>query len=162
MTEESFTAPLNLRRYLRNVDTRLDPVPFINVLLLGLFFAICNSHFLLPPGIPINLPTDSSGGLVPEPVTAVVTVMPPLPGDESNEGMVLFSGSLIRQSALEDSLKAYLKKHPSDNPILLLKMDARASLSQLVKISEAARASGFISMQIAAEELTSESGVMEP
>jgi biopolymer transport protein ExbD len=161
MTEESYTAPLNLKRYLHSVDTRVDPVPFINVILLGLFFAICNSKFLLPPGIPINLPTDRSGGLVPEPVAAVVTVMPPLPGDETNEGMVLFGGSLIRQSVLEDSLKAYLKTHPTERPVLLLKMDARASLSQLVKISEAARASGFVSMQIAAEELTTESGVLD-
>jgi biopolymer transport protein ExbD len=161
MDEVSYTSPLHLRKYLRAVDTRLDPVPFINVMLLGLFFALCNSQFLLPPGIPINLPRGVQGGLVPEPVAAVVTVLPPLPGDETAEGMVLFGGDLIRQGALEEALAGFLKTHPSKNPVLLLKMDARASLSQLVKISEAARTSGFTSMQIAAEELTTESGVFE-
>ncbi|HNX05332.1 MAG TPA: hypothetical protein PKI32_07500, partial [Opitutales bacterium] len=106
-------------------------------------------------------PTASRGGLVPEPVAAVVTVLPPASGDESGEGMVMIGGDLIRQSALEEVLRAFLKAHPSDRPILLLKMDARASLSQLVSISEAARASGFTSMQIAAEELTREGGIFE-
>lgn len=159
MNDETLTSPLQLRRYLRKADTRLDPVPYVNVLLLGLFFALFNSQFLLPPGIPISLPTAGQGGLVPEPVAAVVTVLPPASGDESGEGMVMIGGDIIRQSALEDVLREFLKNHPADHPILLLKMDARASLSQLVRISEAARASGFVSMQIAAEELTRESGV---
>ncbi len=161
MKAEKLTAPLNLRRYLRKVDTRLDPVPYVNVLLLGLFFALFDSQFLLPPGIPISLPRTVQGGLVPEPVAAVVTVLPPASGDASGEGMVMIGGDLIREGALEEVLRAFLKTHPADNPVLLLKMDARASLSQLVRISEAARASGFVSMQIAAEELTKESGVFE-
>lgn len=156
MNNPSVTAPLNLRQYLRRMDTRLDPVPFVNLLLLGLFFALCNSQFLLPPGIPINLPAERMGGLVPEPVAAVVTVLPPASGDQGGTGMVLFGGDLIRQEALEDALASFLKEHPSEHPILLLKMDARASLAQLVSISEAARRSGFSSMQIAAEELGEE------
>ena len=159
MNDSTFTAPLNLRRYLRHVDARADFVPFVNVMLLGLFYALCNSQFLLPPGIPINLPRDLAGSLNAEPVDAVVTVLPPLPGDDTAEGMVLFGGDLMRVGALQDALTAYLSKRNIERPVLLLKMDARASLSQLVKISESARASGFTSMQIAAEELTAESGV---
>ena len=160
MEQVSFTSPLNLRRYLRRIDARPDAIPFVNVILLGIFFALCNSQFLLPPGIPISLPRDTSGSLVPEPVAAVVTVMPPLSGDESAEGMVLFGGDLIRQTELQDQLAAFLKKHPAKDPVLLLKMDARASLAQLVQISEIARASGFSTMQIASEELTAEKGVL--
>jgi biopolymer transport protein ExbD len=67
--------------------------------------------------------------------------------------VVLFGGDVISQNELELSLSEYLRTHPSEAPVLLVKMDARASLSQLVDISRAAKASGFASLQLAAERL---------
>jgi len=161
MSDGTFTSPLNLRQYLRRRDDRVDPVPFLDVMLIGLFFSMFSSSFLLPPGIPIDLPREGSEILVSEPVAAVVTVLPPAPGDEAGEGMVLFGGDMIRQGALELSLREFLRVHPSGRPVLLLKMDSRASLSQLLRISQAARASGFSSVQIAAEEQNDDAGIFQ-
>lgn len=132
----------------------MDPVPFVNVMLLGLFFALFNSQFLLPPGIPIALPAEKSEYIVPERVSAVVTILPPMTGADASEGSVLFGGDVMKQGAVKQVLESFLKDHPSKDPVLLVKMDARASISQLVKVSDAARMSGFASVQIAAEELT--------
>jgi|GEM_PF-1474500 len=162
MREGSFTAPLNLRQYMRLRDDRVDPVPFLDLMLTGLFFTLTSSSFLLPPGIPINLPRQGETMLVSEPVAAVLTVLPPAPGDDAGDGMVIFGGDLIRQEALEQSLVEFLRSHTVNNsPVLLVKMDSRASLSQLMRISSAARASGFSSVQIAAEEQNDETGIFE-
>jgi biopolymer transport protein ExbD len=154
MDEVSLTSPLGLRRYLAKDDTRIDPVPFLNVMLLGLFFALFNSQFLLPPGIPIALPVEKSEYIVPEHVNAVVTILPPLSGASASEGSVIFGGDVMKQDAVKQAFDSFLKDHPTKDPVLLVKMDARASIAQLVKVSDAARASGFTSVQIAAEELT--------
>ena len=151
MSEYSNTQPLGLKKYLREVDTRVDPVPFIDILVIGLFFALFNSHFLLPPGISIDLPREAAGNLTNEPVAAVVTVLPPVAA-EGGEGMVLFRGDLIRQESLESTLGAFLQEHEQDSPVLLIKMDSRASLAQLTAIADAARSAGFASVLVASEE----------
>lgn len=157
--EGTLTAPLNLRRYLRRQDDRMDSVPFVDLMLLGLFFSLTSSSFLLPPGVPINLPRNEGTAIVSEPVAAVVTVLPPAPGEDS--GLIIFGGDIIHQNALEEALREFLRVHPSGEPILLLKMDAKASISQLVSISSAARSSGFSAVQIAAEEQQSGTGLFE-
>ena len=73
----SLTAPLNLRQFLKAPPTGLDPVPVLDLLLIGLFFALFNSQFILPPGLTIELPQAGARELAGVPVTAVVTLLPP-------------------------------------------------------------------------------------
>jgi biopolymer transport protein ExbD len=158
MDEISLTSPLGLKKYLRSDDTRIDPVPFVNVMLLGLFFALFNSQFLFPPGIPVALPVENADYIVPESVSAVVTILPPISGADVSEGMVIFGGDVMRQGAVKAAFETFLRDHPMKKPVLLVKMDARASVAQLVNVSDAARSSGFSSIQIAAEDLTDDGG----
>ncbi len=149
----SLTAPLNLRQFLKTPDTRIDPVPFLDLLLIGLFFGLFNSQFILPPGLTIDLPRSNASAVTGTPVTAVITLLPPAPSDTQSLGFVLFRGDIIRQESLEGALAGYLRRKGADEQaVLLVKMDRRSSLAQLAAVAEAARASGFTALQIAADE----------
>lgn len=151
MSNPSLTAPLNLRQYLKVPPVGLDLVPLVDLLTIGLFFVLFNSQFLFPPGLNISLPQAERAEISGVPVAAVVTVLPRGDVGARGEGLVLFRGEILRVSQLKTALSAFLEKSPSEAPVLLVKLDRQARIEQLAEISEAARASGFEAVQIAAE-----------
>lgn len=163
-TVPSLTSPLNLRQFLRPADSRLDPVPFLDLLLIGLFFALFNSQFILPQGLDIELPQAGREVVTGTPVAAVVTLLPPPPSESGALGLVLFEGDIIRQEQLRGALRQFLQatRNRDDRAVLLVKMDRRASLAQLTAVAEAARAAGFTAVQIAAEERPDLEGDIQP
>lgn len=151
MSSPSLTAPLNLRQFLRAPTVGLDLVPVLDLLTIGLFFALLNSQFLFPPGLNIALPQGEPSELSGTPVAAVVTVLPRGDVSARGEGLVLFRGEILRISQLQSALSDFLKKSPVEAPVLLVKLDRQARIEQLAEISEVARATGFQAVQIAAE-----------
>jgi hypothetical protein len=102
----SLTAPLNLRQFLKTPDTRIDPVPFLDLLLIGLFFGLFNSQFILPPGLTIDLPRSNASAVTGTPVTAVITLLPPAPSDTQSLGFVLFRATSSDRSRLKERSRA--------------------------------------------------------
>ncbi len=128
----------------------MDLVPLVDLMLIGLFFGIFHSQFLLPPGLTIELPQAPGQNLSPSPVAAVVTVLP-VPAEQGAR-LVLFRGDILPVDRLAPALESYLAERRLENPVLLVKIDRKADLDQLAAVANAARASGFVAVQVAAEQ----------
>ncbi len=141
------TSPLDLRRHLSEIDQRFDFVPFIDLILIGLFSVILGSRFVFAPGLDVELPKVDSEVLTVLPTAAVLTI-------RENE-MILFEGDRVRIGGLEQKLGEYMTKKKFDKTILLVKSDQSVEVRILLEILDLARRSGFSRVQIAAEEKVS-------
>lgn len=141
------TSPLDLRRHLSEFDQRFDFIPFIDLILIGLFSVILGSRFVFAPGLDLELPKVDSEVLSILPTAAVLTI-------RENE-MILFEGDRVRIDGLEQRLANYMTEKKTENPILLVKSDHRVEVRILLEILDLARRAGFFRVQIAAEEKVS-------
>ena len=141
------TSPLDLRRHLSEIDRRFDFVPFIDLILVGLFSVILGSRFVFAPGLDVELPKVDSEVLTVLPTAAVLTIR--------ENKMILFEGDRVRIGGLEQKLGEYMTKKKFDKTILLVKSDQSVEVRILLEILDLARRSGFSRVQIAAEEKVS-------
>ncbi len=137
------TGPLKLTRYLREPERRFDFVPFIDLCVIGLFFALHSSQFLFAPGVTIELPRADAGFLAGAPTAAVMTVR------ENN--MIIFEGQIFHGEILRSKLQEYVKTKQLPGSILLVKADKGVDVQLLLLIFEEARKAGFSHVQVAAE-----------
>lgn len=136
------TAPLNLRSYLHQRDRRIDPVPFLDICVIALFFGLFSSRFLLAPGMSIDLPQGEPGLVRGTPAAAVLTIL------ENNR--LIFEGQIFEPESLGTRIGAFASRAGIEGETLLVKMDRRADFEVLVVVSEIARRSGFARVQVAA------------
>jgi biopolymer transport protein ExbD len=133
------TRPLELQSRLKPPSKLLNPLPFFDVLLIAFFFSLLSSHFVLSPGLTINLPTGGSGpGL---PASAVLTV--------HTDEMLLFEGRILNMNGLGEALREHVKAPGEAN--LLIRFDRNVSIQTLLAVAEVARAEGVARVQLAAE-----------
>jgi biopolymer transport protein ExbD len=154
----SLTSPLGLTRHLRRPDVRLEPVPWLNVLLVGWLLSLLGSRFVYAPGLAVDLGHVS--GTLPQQLNLPVVSGSPLPGLPANavltvltvkgDDLFIFEGRIYDL----ESFRAELRRHPlpaSRAPtILLLKMDQSVSMQTFMEICALARAAGFSTVQVAA------------
>ena len=137
------TQPLHLRRYLSTPRTGFDAVPFLDFLLIGLFFILAGSRYLFAPGISIELPTTAYDPIPGIPASVVLTVQ------ESE--LIFFEGRKETMESLPRRLQHYVQTHGEVAPILLLRADRNVDLEDVLRICEMARIAGFGGVQVAAE-----------
>ena len=143
------TSPLNLKNHISEPDRSFDIIPFIDLCIIGLFFLLNSSRFILPPGVTLDLPKSDSGLLAGVPTTAVMTIR--------EEDTILFQGDRLNISTVGEKMKTYVENAPIHSPILLLKVGRNVNIQELLDLAGKAREAGFISIQIAAEERENES-----
>ncbi len=146
------SSPLQLTRHLREPERQFDFVPFVDLCVIGLFFALHSSRFLFAPGVTIELPQADAGFLTGAPATAVMTVR------ENN--MILFEGQIFRGETLRSKLQEYVKTKQLPGSILLVKADKGVDVQLLLLIFEEARKAGFSRVQVAAEASRPPSGFL--
>ncbi len=138
------TRPLDLASKLRPEPRNYGALFFVNAGLLGLFFSLFGSRFILAPGVEIDfqLPRVAGANSNARPPTHVITV--------TNSGQV-FTGGGPRK--LEE-LPAWLKDQVREvaEPTLLMQVEARVPTSIVAKITGEAARAGFAHVLYAAEE----------
>ncbi len=141
---ERLASPFNWQALLRRPRSRPDPVPFLDIILIGILFAMAGSRFLVAPGVRIDLPEAGhpAGGGVP--AAAVLTVC--------QNDAVLFGGNIHPLASAAAPLREYAAKHDLGGAALLVKADRNVEVQKILTVCEAARQAGFGSVQIAAEE----------
>lgn len=129
------TRPLDLASRLREPPRGFDWLFFVNVGLLGLFFALFGSRFVLAPGLGIDfrLPIVAGANANARPATHVVSVI--------NSGQIFTSDGLRKMSELADWLK--LQARGTAAPLLLVRAGADVPTSVLADVASAARGAGF-------------------
>lgn len=136
------TRPLDLAARLRPEPRSFDVLFYVNVGLLGLFFALFGSRFVLAPGVGVDfrLPTVAGANANAIRATQVITVM--------SSGQIFTEHGPRRIDELEEWLARQARG--IGEPRLLVRGDARVPTSVLADITSAAKKAGFIEVLWAA------------
>jgi len=149
------TRPLDLQSRLSPVPRDLDFFAWVNVAVIGLFFGLLGSRFVLAPGMPIGLAGDNA------------LELPQISGANEGAGMasvvvsyrrdnvILFEDGMYTLPELRKHMEAYIKKHPG--AVLLVRADRQVSFQAGLDLCEIARQVGFVVAQVAAEPPSPES-----
>lgn len=149
----SLTSPLGLTRHLRRPDLRLEAVPWLNVLLLGLLLWMLGPRYLFHPGMALGLapattlPVVSGSPLPGLPANAVLTVL-----TAKGDDMFIFDGGIYDRDSLAIQLRQHPKSPPGTPTVLLLEVDQGVSMQTFMEICALARAAGFSTVQVAATQ----------
>jgi len=163
----SLTSPLGLMRHVRRPDLRLEVVPWLNVLAVGLMLSLLQSSYIYAPGLTValdagdaaaktatptalNLPTAESAKLPGRRVDATLT-LEPSNGDIEKKIFYLDNG-IHHYADLPNALKTIadrLKKQSSGQPVLLLLAPADTPSETLAKLWGMANTAGFGMIQVA-------------
>jgi len=141
----SLTQPLGFRQHLKTAPANaLDPVPFLDVLLVAALLALQSSRFVLAPGASIELPQINE--------TLDLATVPPVVLTVDRNGLFFFQGKKLNQGQVAGELGAYAGKLEDANPVLLLQADSSIPAELLFQLFESARMAGVERIQLAAEE----------
>jgi biopolymer transport protein ExbD len=127
--------PLDLASRLRPPPHGTGALHYVNVGLLGLFFALFGSRFVLAPGLGVDfqLPQQSGAQAGAARASTVISVL--------RSGQIFTDGGLVDMGQLSAWLKARAGRDP--RPTLLIRASSEVSLSKLVEIEGVAHAAGF-------------------
>lgn len=135
-------SPLGLRAKIKPISIEIEAIPFINVLCIAFFISLLSSKYLFAPGLTIELPISSERTIAGTSTNAILSV------NEAN--MIFFEGNIYNLENIEDAFYEFLQKSPTNNPILLAKMNRGTNVDMLLKICEIAHRTGFNDIQLAA------------
>lgn len=144
------TRPLDLASKLRPEPRNFDVLFYVNVGLIGLFFMLFGSRFVLAPGLGLDFRMPEIRGALAgaAPAQRMVSVLP--------SGQI-FADGLVNMPQLREWLKVEARK--LKEPSLLIRARADVPVSQLAEIVSAAYEAGFTKVVWGAEESpTSASG----
>jgi biopolymer transport protein ExbD len=135
LTTLYITRPLELSSRLRETPRNFDWLFLVNVGLLGLFFTLFGSRFVLAPGLGVDfrLPTVAGADAGARPATHVISVI--------NSGQIFTNDGLRKLSELGGWLKLQAEK--TERPLLLVRAGADVPTSVLADVASAARGAGF-------------------
>lgn len=119
--------------------------PFVDLCVIGLFFVLFSSKFVMAPGLTLALPEVDSSQVAISQLYEVITVT-----EVKGEEMIFFQDGVHN---LESLRKAFLKKGPvSGDTTLMVKADMAVSMRTLSALSEVAIDAGYSKVQLATEE----------
>ncbi len=139
------TRPLDLASRLRPEPRTYDWLFFVNIGVIGLFFVLFGSRFVLAPGLGVNFHVPTMPGAIAgaAPTTHRISVV------RSNLVFVDSLGS-IDMKMLRVWLEQEAKK--TKRPSLLVLVGAAASATDFTDIASVAHAAGFMHVQMGAQE----------
>ncbi len=138
------TSPLELKRQLPEPDNRINLVPFFDLCVIGLFFALYSSRFVFAPGVTIDLSEVDVSARTGLPTPAVLTVR--------DNNILLFEGEIFRLEALNEKLAQFVIEEKIEGAALLIKADKSVAMQEILHICDLARKAGFEQVHLAADE----------
>jgi len=133
------TRPLDLAAKLRPPPRSFDVLFFVNVALIGFFFSLFGSRFVLAPGIAIEQMAGANAGA--RPTTHYITVV--------KAGQIFAGNGIQTPEQLAGWLRA--EAQTAEEPGLLIRANAGVEMSVVLDIASLAEAAGF-RVQLAAAE----------
>jgi biopolymer transport protein ExbD len=138
--------PLDLASRLRPAPHGTGALHYVNVGLLGLFFSVLGSRFVLAPGLGVDFELPQLAGAQAGAVqtTHVISVL--------RSGQIFSEDGIVDIGQLREWLNARAARSGT-RPTLLVRASAGVTLSKLIEIEGAAHDAGF-RVLLAAEEAT--------
>jgi biopolymer transport protein ExbD len=144
------TRPLDLVSRLSSTPRDLDVFAWVNVGLIALFFGLLGSQFVLAPGLPVGIATDSVLDL-PRMNDAVNAAGPAsVVVSYRRDNVILFEGGKYTLSELRAPMEDYARHHPG--AVLLVRADRQVSMQAFLDLCEMARQAGFANVLAAADQ----------
>ncbi len=142
------TRPLDLASKLRPAPRMMDSVFYANLVLLGLFFALFGSRFVISPSVELGganlvLPTATSPATSGASTTSVISVL--------GSDMVFTSDGRMTYGELARWLPTQVARGSEKESRLLVRADVRVTARDLARLSDMATAAGFSGVQLALE-----------
>jgi biopolymer transport protein ExbD len=147
--------PLDLASKLRPPSHGTGALHYVNVGLLGLFFSVFGSRFVLAPGLGVDFQLPQMAGAradASQTTSYIINVL--------RSGQIFTEDGLVDMGQLREWLKARAGRHAS-RPTLLIRASSGVTLSELVEIQGAAREAGFGRVLWGAEERGADQGQVE-
>ena len=138
------TSPLDLKRQLPEPDNRINLVPYLDLCVIGLFFALFSSRFIFAPGVTIDLSQVDVSARTGLPTPAVLTVR--------ENDILLFEGEIFRIEALNEKMARFVLEEKTVSATLLIKADKTVSMQKILHICDLARQAGFGKVHLATDE----------
>lgn len=126
--------------------------PFLDLCVIGLFFVLFSSKFVMMPGLTLTLPEVGTSQVAISTVSEVIMVT-----EVKGEEMVFFQDRVLNLESLEKYFNER-ESIPAD-ATLLLKLDVSVSTDTLSLLLELANSAGYAQVQLATEEREGENGV---
>ncbi|HEX9783551.1 MAG TPA: biopolymer transporter ExbD [Opitutaceae bacterium] len=145
------TRPFNFEAHLSAPSTRFESVPFINVGVLGLFFVLLSSRFVIAPGILLDLPMVDG---LPRDIAAASRVL--TLSESQGAEMLIFEGRMCTLESFEKLLTGREEEFKSE--VLLVRADGDVSLQLLARVWKLSVQAGFNRILLAAEAKSAADG----
>jgi biopolymer transport protein ExbD len=128
--------PLDLASRLRPPPHGTGALHYVNVGLLGLFFALFGSRFILAPGLGVDFQLPRQGAQAgAAQASHVISVL--------RSGQIFTDDGLVDMAQLNEWLRAKARASREPRPTLLIRASSEVTLSKLVEIEQAAHDAGF-------------------
>lgn len=140
------TRPFQLEARVSKPAGGLDLVPFLDVVVILLFFGLLGSRFILSPGVAVNLrlPTMLGAPTDALPTSRVLTI-----GEVAGSEMVIFEDRILNMVSLE---RLFTEREGAfADEVLLVRIDRDVSMVLLVRLCDLAKRAGFSQILLAAE-----------
>lgn len=141
----AYTQPLGLAAYLKRPVVRLDAVPVLDLMVIGLIFGLLFTRFVMVPGMEVDLP-DSAMQM--QPSTRPVSVL-----TIGNRGMLLFDGVVFEMDTIGQGFASHMRQRARDEVVLLVKTEGSMNLQRFLALCHMAQEAGFVQVQIAGEHV---------
>jgi biopolymer transport protein ExbD len=138
------TEPFGLVGHLQKVDSRMDFVPVLDLLVIALLFSLLFTRFVVVPGVRVDLPVSSMTMTHSQLPVAVLTI--------GNNGMMFFNGSLFEAASIDEGFQRYFEEHGERESVLLIKAESSMDLQTFLELCKRANDAGFVQIQLAGQK----------
>lgn len=133
-------------RELPEQERWFDPVPLLDLCIIGLCFVLTGSRFVDSTGVLMDFQEFDAAPqiLQGQPTMGVLTVR--------ENGFILFSGNILSEEALKYQLEEYVAEEDARGAALLVKVGKNVDMQLVMNLVSMAREAGFGRVLLAAEE----------
>lgn len=136
----SFTQPFGFSALVRRPRSGLDLVPVLDLVVTALFIGLLFTRFVMTPGVRVDLPVTDLRISHTYSEVAVMTI--------SHNGMFFFDGRVYDAGSIRPALEAFVRGSTQEEVALLMKVEGRMEVQQLMELCAAAQAAGFVQVQL--------------
>ena len=144
-TAGRYTASLGLLERLKRPEIKVDFIPVLDLMVLGLLISLLFTRFVMLPGVRVDLPSTNLRMQHSASAVAVLTI--------GNKGMLFFDGSVYELGTIERAFRRHLEDTIEEDVVLLVKAEATMELQLFLDLCRMAQAAGFVQVQIAGEKV---------
>ena len=140
----SFCEPFSFRARLQQVDSRIDLIPILDMIVIAMLFSLLFTRFVSLPGVRIDLPVTEMRMQHSQQSVAVLTI--------GNNGMLFFNGAVFEPGTIARGFERYMDTAVKDSQVLLVKAESAMDMQDFLRLCELARSAGFVQVQLAGKK----------